>query len=179
MPGQKVGHLSQRAGDFVRRKSAVTLSVGAKLMVDVAERRGRTKDPLVRQQIARMHTEQEIGRFMALRHKALRAQKQDLPGFGNIAKLRTTEIFRLARDLGLSLLGPRGMLHEYTKETAASEDEAAFAKVTDAALWSPAPAIYGGTDEIQKNILSERVLGLPREPGDDRNTPFKELRKNA
>ena len=48
--------------------------------------------------------------------------------------------------------------------------------VQEMTLFAPAPSIYGGTDEIQKNIIGERVLGLPKEPGPDKSTPFRELK---
>ncbi len=51
--------------------------------------------------------------------------------------------------------------------------------VTELALWAQGPPIYGGTDQVQKNIIGERVLGLPKEPGFDRDTPFSRIPRNA
>ena len=47
------------------------------------------------------------------------------------------------------------------------------------ALFAQGPPIYGGTDQVQRNIIGERVLGLPKEPGFDKGTPFKDLPKNG
>ncbi len=51
--------------------------------------------------------------------------------------------------------------------------------VTGTALYAQAPPIYGGTDQIQRNIIGERALGLPKEPNDDKVRPFSELPKNV
>ena len=51
--------------------------------------------------------------------------------------------------------------------------------VQEMTVYSPAPSIYGGTDQVQRNIVGERGLGLPKEPGDFRAMPFKDLPKNG
>ncbi|MSX00917.1 MAG: acyl-CoA dehydrogenase [Actinobacteria bacterium] len=156
---------------------------GAKLMIDLAKGNGTIQDPTIRQDLMKLHTLGELGKFNNLRLKAAKKAGQDIPGFGNLSKLAMSDIMRLTRDIGLRIIGPAGMLHAYRDEDRAANDEATgnpFGQmVTSIALWAQAPPIYGGTDQIQKNIIGERVLGLPKEPGDTKGVPFSELPKNA
>jgi hypothetical protein len=55
------------------------------------------------------------------------------------------------------------------------EDTKGGGVVQEMTLFSPGPSIYGGTDQVQRNIIGERVLGLPKEPGPAKDTPFREL----
>jgi hypothetical protein len=80
-------------------------------------------------------------------------------------------ITRLSREVGLELLGPYG--------TVMGSDTPGGGAVQEIALFSPGPSIYGGTDEIQKNIIGERVLGLPKEPDPYRGKPFREVPRNG
>ena len=188
-PGTVVGDLDRRAGDFVRgigQRGAGApggmFGASERLLVQLAKESGAAADPTVRQDLARLHELNEIARFMSLRQKALRNSGGDIPGLGNIAKLSMSAILRLSRDLGLRILGPYGMLHGYTADDRKELDELTgkpmAAPVTEMALFTQAPSIYGGTDEIQHNIIGERVLGLPKEPGAERTTPFRDLPKN-
>ena len=194
-PGTLAGHLDRRAGDFVSapaaKKTEKSVAPKAKrndhgsaaMLVGMARHYGCDKDPIVRQGLAGLYTMGEIGRYSAERSKVARAQGKDIPGMGNIAKLGMSNIVRLQRDLGLQIVGPAGMLHGYTTEQTAALNEVTgnpfLGAVTMTALYAQAPPIYGGTDQIQRNIIGERVLGLPKEPGDTKNVPFSDLPKNA
>jgi len=189
-PGTVAGDLERRAGDFVRGvgqrgAGAPGGMMGAswKVLVELAKQNGSVSDPSIRQDLVRLHSLNEIGRYMSMRQKALRASGSDLPGLGNLAKLSMSQILQLTRDVGLRILGPYGTLHAYTSEERRALEEITKrptdAMVTNMALFAQGPRIYGGTDEIQHNILGERVLGLPREPDENRTKPFRELPKNG
>ena len=132
----------------------------------------------------RLHTLNELGRMNNLRAKAAKAIGQDVPGLPNISKLSMSEIVRLQRDLGLQ--HPRPVRHAPRlqgrgpggRSTEATGNPFA-AMVTGMALFAQAPPIYGGTDQIQRNIIGERVLGLPKEANNDKTAAFKDLPKNA
>jgi alkylation response protein AidB-like acyl-CoA dehydrogenase len=123
---------------------------------------------VIRQKLAELYTLNEIGRMTSLRLRAARAAGRDLGPAGNLAKLLMSRITRLTRDLGPEILGPEGMLM--------GESTTGGGVVQEMTLFAPAPSIYGGSDEIQKNIIGERGLGLPKEPGPDKSTPFRELK---
>ncbi|MCB0971968.1 MAG: acyl-CoA dehydrogenase, partial [Acidimicrobiales bacterium] len=202
-PGTIAGDLVKRAGDFVSEKKAAKAKAkkaeatadepkakkkandlgSAALLANMARGNGTIDDPTIRQGLAQLYIMGEVGRLNTERSKAARAQGKDIPGIGNIAKLSMSHIVRLQRDLGLAIVGPAGMLHAYTPDDQAALNEATgnpfLVAVTSTALYAQAPPIYGGTDQIQRNIIGERVLGLPKEPGPGKETPFSELPKNA
>jgi alkylation response protein AidB-like acyl-CoA dehydrogenase len=188
-PGTVAGNLGRRAGDVAspgdasQRPTAATTRRRGSMMADLAKGLGKNADATIRQDLARLHILNEVGRLNGMRAKDIRADGGDIAGIANISKLLMSDVVRLSRDVGLRMLGPSGTLHAYTNAQRAQLDEATgnpmLAMITGQALYAQAPPIYGGTDQIQRNIIGERALGLPREPGHDKNMPFSELPKNA
>jgi len=175
-PGTKMNSFGRIAGEVVQRSKESRAEghapgVGMKLFnryVEMARKLGRTDDPVMRQDLMRLYSMMQVNR---LNMQRARVKNQRTGGEPNIAKLWNGEHHRQFRDLGLRIIGADGML--------APTESATDPAVVNVALNAQAPPIYGGTDQIQKNIIGERVLGLPKEPGFDRNTPFNELPKNA
>ncbi|HUP87516.1 MAG TPA: acyl-CoA dehydrogenase family protein [Acidimicrobiales bacterium] len=195
--GGVAGDLDKRAGDFTAKPRAKTATkeaaptekgprtVGspAQGLINLARELGKLDDPVIRQRLVQAHILGAIAGYTTERHKAVRSQGGDIAGVANFSKLLMADIVRLNRDLGLQILGARGTLHSY--DGAANEalaklpGGAAAAGVTAQALSAQALPIYGGTDQIQRNIVGERALGLPKEPGDLSKVPFNELPKNG
>ena len=135
---------------------------GAGSYIDLARELGRTTDPVVRQGSCSRTSSASCSRLNTERHKAVRAAGGDIPGIANFSKLLMADILRHNRDLGMQILGARGMLHAYDAPSSARPSTGRPAGA--GALASPrrrsraqALPIYGGTDQIQRNIIGERV----------------------
>ena len=126
------------------------------MVTELARHLERTGDTVVRQRLAEIHTVDFLIRKVAQRGDDLRAASgADRGAEGSILKLLgSRQNFRLAA-LAAELLGPR---------FAADTEEWGTYTWSRFLVGAPAMRIAGGTDEIQHNILGERVLGLPREP---------------
>ena len=174
VPGPKGGALHLRAGDFVRPSGASSMSVVPPLgidmwwwLVDLARKNGAITSRVLRDDLLRLYGLIEINRLSIQRAKA----NSSSAAAPNIAKLTMSELNRSFRDVGLRVVGADGMLM-------GDSDAQTGGHIAEVALFSPAPSIYGGTDQVQRNIIGERVLGLPKEPGPPRETPFNRLPKN-
>ena len=119
-------------------------------IVDIARGNGRADDPIVRQRLARAHTGLQL-----MRWNALRSMGSGVPGpEASIGKLFWANWHRDLGELVIDLQGAAGLAHDEPELTL---EQKLF-------LFTRSDTIYGGSNEIQRNVLGERVLGLPKEP---------------
>jgi alkylation response protein AidB-like acyl-CoA dehydrogenase len=129
------------------------------------------EDPLVRQRLGRMAVEVEVLRYTGYRILG-KLEKGQRPGSeASVDKLYYSELDKRHQELVQEILGPYGQLERGIP--AEFDLNAAPTRGQDSTwaynfLWSRAGTIYAGSNEIQKNIVGERVLKLPREPRADR-----------
>jgi alkylation response protein AidB-like acyl-CoA dehydrogenase len=141
-------------------------------LVNLARRVGRTEDPAARQAIARAHindyAQYHLGRRMAAK---LRAAKTPDPAMAAYSKLAAGMLNPIRARLGLEIGGPAAL-------TWAEGDERGQLPALNY-LNGRIVSIAAGTNEVQRNGIGERVLGLPREPSFDTNKPFDEVLRAA
>ena len=124
------------------------------------ERARGAADPVARDLAVRALVGERVGRWTAER-----ARSSSKPGpEGSLAKLRSTENARMAARAHSALSGADALL---TGDV-----------IAEVLVSVPAISIAGGTDEVQRGIVGERVLGLPREPAVDRDVPFRDVRRS-
>ena len=140
-------------------------------MTPRAEATGRIADPLVRQDMAALTAFRRATRWTAERARAARAAGRQPGPEGSLGKLSSSVVAGRCNSLHTAIAGAEGML--------TGPGTAAEGMVAEVLISTPAQSIAGGTDEIQKNILGERMLGLPKEPSVDNDVPFHEVRVNS
>ena len=139
------------------------------LVVDRANATGRMDDPVVRQEIAKVLTMARCAEWTARRARAAQEQGRPQGPEGSLGKLASSNVARLASHVHTMIAGADAML--------CGEDGALDGLIGEILVSVPATSIAGGTDEIQRNIIAERVLGMPREPRMDRG-PFRDVARN-
>jgi alkylation response protein AidB-like acyl-CoA dehydrogenase len=117
--------------------------------VALADQVGRAGEPVVRQWLAAAYTRERLLDLVRMRMTDPAA----VPAGGPLSKLLYSEHARLSADAATKILGP----------TATLTDDAVAEPWVERLLFAPGLRIGGGTDEIQRNVIAERGLGLPRE----------------
>ena len=124
-------------------------------MIAIAKQNGRADDPLIRQRIAHAWMGLRIQRYTALRTLAS-ASDANPPRAAMITKLFWATWHRDLGKLAMDVLGPEAEL--------ADGAPYALSGLQRLFLFTRSDTIYAGSNQIQRNIISERVLGMPREP---------------
>jgi alkylation response protein AidB-like acyl-CoA dehydrogenase len=149
------------SGSGTRRKGGAFPDV-----LDLARSLGRTDDPVVRQALADLYVRTQL-RAATAERVARAAAAGVSPGPGaSIGKLLASDLLVRTGEVAADLLGPR-----FVADTGVA---GTFAW-TEHVLGAPGYRLAGGTDQIQRNIIGERVLGLPAEPRVDKDVPWGQL----
>jgi alkylation response protein AidB-like acyl-CoA dehydrogenase len=140
------------------------------LIMPRAVETGAINDPATRQDIARLHIMAECAKWTGDRAKAAAKAGKPQGPEGSLGKLAASNVARLASRVHTAISGNDAML--------TGPDSPMDGTIAEILVSTPAISIAGGTDEIQKNIIAERVLGLPKEPRFD-DGPFRDVRRNT
>ncbi len=138
-------------------------------LVAMARAAGRLDDPIIRQRLADCHTRVEIMRFLGLRILTGYLRDGSLGPEASVSKLYWSEYHRIVTALAVDILGaealvPTGRLPPRAFRTDDPGAPNSSASWVGAFYNSIAGTIYAGTSQVQRNILGETVLGLPKEP---------------
>jgi len=163
-----VGEYIDRVAGGRAQAGSAGRNMGLGNLIDYAKKTGRDSDPNVRDQIARAYTLTQLLGWNGLRAKAAAKAGKGLGPEASLGKLMMSHVTRQNRETALTIVAGDAML--------AGSDAPLGGSVATQTLFTPAPSIYGGSDQVQRNIISERVLGLPKDPDISRDVPFRDLK---
>jgi alkylation response protein AidB-like acyl-CoA dehydrogenase len=155
---------------FERGHSSSNAEVGGSFadLVALTRHLGSVADPVTRERLASVYTHERLAVVASLRdQQALRDGRPPGP-IGSVRKLQWVNKMMLISDVVSAELGPR---------LVADTGEWGTFAWTEHVLGAPGYRIAGGSDEIQRNIIAERLLGLPAEPRVDRGVPWRDIPK--
>jgi alkylation response protein AidB-like acyl-CoA dehydrogenase len=135
-------------------------------LMELARTKGLAKDPAIRQQLVRLYQWKTLNEWNNQRAKAAIEQGTTTP-IVSLGKLAMSRMLHFAGSLQARILGAEATLGGDTSSDAAD--------ATYSMLNAYFTSIGGGTDQIQRNIIGERILGLPKEPEIDKARPFREV----
>jgi acyl-CoA dehydrogenase len=158
--------LSSEAGMI----SGAGLTSGYQAVLELARNCGRTDDPVVRQELADVYTRERIQRFLGMRMQTAIMHKRGTPPDPSVMKNFFTQSLSKRVELAVTLQGPAGML------AGGSAIQDGFWQKQCISQFSS--RIGGGTNEVHRNMIGERALGLPPEPREDKDVPWRDLRKS-
>jgi alkylation response protein AidB-like acyl-CoA dehydrogenase len=139
------------------------------LVVPRAKETGAWNNPVVRQEIAKLLTLSRATNWMARRAAAAQRSGRPQGPEGSLGKLAGSNVARQASLVHTLITGAQSML--------TGKDAPLDGLIAEILVSVPATSIAGGTDEIQRNIIGERVLGLPKDPRSDAG-PFRDIPRN-
>ncbi|MFT7474162.1 MAG: alkylation response protein AidB-like acyl-CoA dehydrogenase [Verrucomicrobiales bacterium] len=140
------------------------------ILAKAAKKNGKITDPVIRDELMQLYAMETTKSMVAMRTRAeMKAGKAPGPG-GSLGKLSSSVIQWRFRSIAQNIQGPDSI--------AWNVDDDAGARLATQVLSSFQAGIAGGTDEIQRNIIGDRVLGLPRDISVDKGVPFNELRRS-
>jgi alkylation response protein AidB-like acyl-CoA dehydrogenase len=137
-------------------------------IVELARRLGKLRDPIVRQKIGMVHVNDFVGRALTSRLASLTESGEMNSGLAAYGKLFRGMHDPIRARLALEIGGTAGIAWDPTAE---SEGATALAYLNCRRI-----SIAGGTNEMQRNGIGERILGLPREPSETADVPFRDMR---
>ena len=140
-------------------------------LVAAARRAGRLSDPVVRQKLARAHTNDYVGRALAFRIAQMTAQGDLNTGVAAYGKLFKGVYTPIRARIGVEIGGAGAMTWDPAEP---GGDDTCLAYLNGRVI-----SIAAGTNEMQRNGIGERVLGLPREPSFDTSKPFNEVLRDS